>query len=63
MNLFILAEAELKREGKEPTEALIVDYAIKIRKWIDKHRAITTNKILAGGVVYHYGNRFFVNNR
>jgi hypothetical protein len=55
MNLFTLAEIELKREGKEPTEALIIDYACKIRKWFDKHGK-KAEAILQGQKVYQYGN-------
>jgi hypothetical protein len=61
-NFFELAELQIHREGKEPSQALIVDYAIKIRKWFDKHRGIG-DKIMAGGKVYQYGNRFIVTNR
>jgi hypothetical protein len=60
LNLFYLAELELEREGKKPSRELIIDRAIKIRKWIDKHRAKTTEKILAGGKVYQYENRVIV---
>jgi hypothetical protein len=35
-NLFELAEKELQREGKDYTLSDVIDYAIKIRKWLDK---------------------------
>jgi hypothetical protein len=35
MNLFDLAELELRRENREPNQTLILDRAIKIRKWLD----------------------------
>ncbi len=61
LNLFELAELQLLREGKNNfTELDLLDRAVKIRKWLDKHREITANKILAGGKVYHYGNRVVV---
>lgn len=59
VNLFELAEVQLLREGQEPSRALILDRAITIRKWFDKHRGVA-NRILAGGRVYQYGNRFIV---
>lgn len=38
LNLFKLAEIELQRENKKNyTLADILDKAIKIRKWIDRH--------------------------
>jgi hypothetical protein len=58
-NLFNLAELQLHREAKEATEADILAYAVKIRKWIDNHKA-TATKILKGGKVYHYGNKIIV---
>jgi len=65
MNIFELAELELIREGKNPADNLgkLLDRAITIRKFLNKHRQITVNKILAGGVIYNYGNRIIVNNR
>jgi hypothetical protein len=51
MNLFELAERQILREGREPTEALILRYAVKIRRWLDKRKPITLNKILAGNRV------------
>ena len=69
MNIFILAELQLHREGQEVTREAILDYAIKIRKWQDKHRGIA-EKILAGEIrVYNYkntkkyGNRLIVDNK
>jgi hypothetical protein len=60
LNLFKLAELQLKKEGKDLTEALILAYAVKIRKWLDIHREKTAIKILAGGKVYQYGSRLIV---
>ena len=60
LNLFELAVLQLKKEGKEISEVLILAYAIKIRKWLDIHRLKTARKILAGGKVYQYGNRLVV---
>jgi hypothetical protein len=61
MNLFNLAEVEILREGKEPSEVLIIEYAVKIRHWLDIHKTIA-KKILTGHKVYKYGNRFKVKN-
>jgi hypothetical protein len=33
-NLFVLAEKQLQKEGKEYTLSDIVEYAIRIRKWV-----------------------------
>jgi hypothetical protein len=60
MNLFNLAELQLHLEDKEPTDELILLYAIKIRRWLDKHRIATARRILAGGRVYYYRNRVVV---
>jgi hypothetical protein len=59
MNLFNLAEIQILKEGKEPTKGLILSYAIKIRKFLDKHRGVA-DKILAGCKIYQYGNKFIV---
>jgi hypothetical protein len=56
LNLFELAEIELKRENREPTKKLILDRAIFIRRWLDKHREPTAIRIMAGAEVYNYGN-------
>ncbi len=58
-NIFKLAELQLRREGREPAGDLLVDYAIKIRRWLDKHKGIA-DKIMAGGKVYQYKNRFVI---
>lgn len=57
MNIFELAELQVIKEGKEVSQGLILDRAIKIRKWLDKHRGVY-NKILQGYNVYQYNNRF-----
>jgi tRNA G46 methylase TrmB len=43
-NLFELAERELQREGKIYTISDIIDYAVKMRKWLDEKKNI--NKFL-----------------
>ena len=60
LNLFEMAELQLNRENKKISDKLILEYAIKIRKWIDKHRQTAVNKILAGGKVYQYKNRIVI---
>jgi len=57
MNIFTLAELQIKNEGREPTNLLLLDRAIIIRKWLDKHRGIA-DKILAGDKFYQYKNTF-----
>ena len=57
LNLFELAELQIKRENKELTKELLLEYAIKIRKWIDIHREKTAIKIMQGEQVYIYGNK------
>jgi hypothetical protein len=52
-----LAELQILKEGKEPNRTLIVDYAIKIRRWLDKHGQATARKILQGNTVYYYQNQ------
>jgi hypothetical protein len=37
LNIFDLAVKQLEREEKEVTDLNIVDYAIKIRKYLNKH--------------------------
>ena len=57
MNMLILAEMELKREGKDPTNnKLLVDRMIKIRKWFDKHGK-HADAIMQGEQIYKYGNQ------
>jgi hypothetical protein len=57
MNIFLLAELQIKKEGREPTELLLLDRAVKIRKWLDKHRGIA-DRILKGDKFYQYKNTF-----
>jgi hypothetical protein len=48
MNLFTLAELQLKRERKSYTATDIIDYAIKLRHWIDmqeRNRKVARNRI------------------
>ena len=55
MNLFELAGLELLREGENPNYLPdLLDRAIKIRKWLDKHRKTIADRILAGDKVYQY---------
>ena len=56
-NIFELAELQLHREGKAITEEKILDYSIRIRKWLNKHNSVA-DKILAGYRFYQYGNIF-----
>ena len=35
MNIFLLAEKQLEREGKLHRRDLLIDRAITIRKWLD----------------------------
>ena len=57
INFFELAKLQLQIEDKEKiTEDLIIDYAIKIRRWFDKHKT-AGKKILAGKTFYQQGNR------
>jgi len=57
MNLFKLAERQIIRESKEPSEILVLDYAIIIRKWLDKHSQVVADRILAGDKVYNYSGK------
>ena len=36
-NLFTLAEKQLQKEGENYTILNVIDCAVKIRKWLDKH--------------------------
>ncbi len=57
MNIFKLAELELIREGKTKlSNSELIDKAIYIRQWLDKHRQNTAKKIMQGGKIYQYGN-------
>jgi len=63
LNLFKLAEIELQRENKSDyTLADILDKAIAIRKWIDKHSTNVAQAIMDNKVVYQYGNTYQVIN-
>lgn len=58
MNIFELAVKELKREKKNPQDLKqVINKAVIIRKWIDKHRGVT-DKILQGYTIYKYKNTF-----
>ena len=56
LNLFNLAEIQLSREGKEITKINILNYAIKIRQWLNKHPQGIVKRILEGDTVYNCGN-------
>jgi len=58
MNLFELAGLELQREGKNTNNLTdLINRAIFIRRWLDKHRISIADKIMAGDNIYHYKNR------
>jgi len=51
MNLFNLAELELRRENREPSQTLIIDRAITIRKWLDiqtRNKKVLENRYKKG---------------
>ena len=51
MNIFNLAELELRRENREPSQTLILDRAIKIRKWLDiqaRNKKVLDNRYKTG---------------
>lgn len=55
VNIFELAERQILREGKDiNNKFLLVKYAIKIRKWIDKHSQGVAERIFRGDKVYQY---------
>ena len=58
-NLFKLAELQLIKEGKKPEIPEVLAYAIKIRKWLDKHKGVG-EAILTGREFYQYGNRIIL---
>jgi hypothetical protein len=51
MNLFNLATKQLIKESKKTSLSSILDRAITIRKWMDRHPKATKH-ILAGGKYY-----------
>jgi hypothetical protein len=59
MNIFNLAAQQLVNEGKNPKEDMLtlLDRAVAIRKWIDKHGTKTAIKIMQGAKIYRYGNK------
>ena len=58
MNLFILAGIELKREGKNPGDIkAVINKAVKIRRWLNKHGITTARRIMQGEKVYNYNNQ------
>lgn len=61
-NLFELAELQLIKEGKEVRPRNVLEYAIKIRKWLDRHKGVG-EAILSGREIYQYGNRVILINK
>ena len=57
MNIFDLAELQLRREKKNITDLAIVDKAVHIRKWLNGREKIA-DKILNGEKYYKYGKHF-----
>ena len=58
INIFELAGIELQRENKNSSNLIdLLDRAIKIRKWIDKHNYKVAERILKGDKVYQYKNK------
>ena len=58
VSIFKLAGLQLQRENKDHKNSILVlDRAIFIRKWLDKHSQATAIKILAGDKNYQYGNK------
>jgi hypothetical protein len=61
MNLLELAALELKREGLDiNNNALLLERAIAIRKFIDKRGAAMAERIMQGQTVYHCKNNRLV---
>ena len=59
MNIIELAKKQLLIEGKtEISELMVLDYAIKIRKWLDHHKGNSVKRIMAGTPKYQYGNSY-----
>jgi len=54
MNIFNMAELQLKKRGKIPTIDIIIDRARIIRKWLDKKSPIAIDKIMLGGETNNY---------
>lgn len=58
MSLFELAETKLIQENKNYTFNDVIDYARRIRKWIDKYptiaKRILTNKPISSQLKYKY---------
>jgi hypothetical protein len=58
MNLFNLAGIELQREGKDPNNMkAVINKAVKIRRWLNKHGITTARRIMQGAIVYNYNNQ------
>jgi hypothetical protein len=58
MNLFNLAGIELQREGKDPNNMkAVINKAVKIRRWLNKHGITTARRIMQGATVYNYSNQ------
>ena len=59
IDIFGLAGLQLSRQGKDPNKNLIevLDKAIVIRRWLDKHSQDIAIKIMQGERIYRYGNK------
>jgi hypothetical protein len=55
VNIFELARLQLAREKKDLTTKNLLEKAIYIRKWFDKHEK-HVDAIMRGAVIYQYGN-------
>jgi hypothetical protein len=58
MNILDLAVLELRIEGKDEENVVeILNYAQRIRKWIDRHGEAVTKRIMQGHTIYKKGNK------
>jgi hypothetical protein len=57
LNIIDLAKRQILKERRVLKEDLILSYAVRIRKWLDKHSQKTAIKIMQGDNIYCYGNK------
>jgi hypothetical protein len=59
MSIFDLAEVQLRKEGKDVKDNMLelLDRAVAIRRWLDKHGTKTAIQIMQGAKIYRYGNK------
>jgi len=59
MDIFNLAAIQLQHEGKDANKNMLalLDRAIEIRRWMDKHTTKTAVAIMQGAKIYRYGNK------